>query len=212
MGTYRHKETGKRFLLVHIPRTGGRFISVNLEQNGWEMEPIDYYGIPHYQHSVIDDCEIAHFYRELYEKHCDIEGIPQIAVIRNPVDRFISASTYFRTLYGPQVQQRMEDYDEFISIIENFHNDLDVETRNWWRPQIDYLTDETYVWKFEDGLGDDFGNWMSEKLEVQFDIDSSARYRGNKHEDLKLDKTDKLVENIRKFVSEDIEKLDPEVK
>ena len=53
---------------------------------------------------------------------------------------------------------------------------------------------------------------MSEKLEVPFEIDSSARYRGNKHEDLKLDKTDKLVENIRKFVSEDIEKLYPELK
>ena len=62
MGTYKHKETGKRFLLVHIPRTGGRFISVNLEKNGWEMEPIDYCGNPHYQHAVIDDCEIAHFH------------------------------------------------------------------------------------------------------------------------------------------------------
>ena len=52
---------------------------------------------------------------------------------------------------------------------------------------------------------------MSEKLGVQFDIDSSARYVGNKYEDLKLDKTDKLVENIRKLFSEDIEKLYPEL-
>jgi len=211
MGTYRHQETGKRFLFVHIPRTGGRFIEVNLERNGWEMEPIDQYGIPHYQHSFIDDCEIAHFYRDLYEKHCDIEGIEQIAVIRNPVDRFISASTYLLTLYNKEIQQRMEDYDEFISVLENFHKDLDIEAINWWRPEIDYVTDKTHLWKFEDGLGDDFGNWMSEKLGVQFDIDSSARYVGNKYEDLKLDKTDKLVENIRKLFSEDIEKLYPEL-
>ena len=207
MATFKHNETGKRFLFVHIPRTGGRFIEANLAVNGWEMEPIDYFGIPHYQHSFIDDCEIVHFYRDLYEKHCDIEGIPQIAVIRNPVNRFISASTYLLTLYGKKIQQRMEDYNEFVSIIENFHNDLDVEAINWWKPEIDYLTDKTHLWKFEDGLGDDFGDWMSEKLEVPFKIDSNMNYGMNKYEDFKLDKTDKLVENIKRFFSEDIEKL-----
>ena len=212
MGTYRHRETGKRFLFVHIPRTGGRFIEVNLEKNGWEMEPIDYFGIPHYQHSFIDDCEIAHFHRELYEKHCDIEGIPQVAVIRNPINRFISASTYLFTYYGKDIQEKMEDYEEFVSIIENFHNNLDVETLSWWRPQLEFLNDDTHLWKFEDGLGDSFGKWMSEKLEVSFEIDLSVSYSSNKYEDLKLDKSDKLVQNIRKFCSEDIEQLYPQLK
>ena len=105
MATYKH-ESGKRFLFVHIPRTGGRFIEVNLEKNGWEMEPIDYYGIPHYQHSFIDDCEIAHFHRELYEKHCEVEDIEHIVVVRDPITRFLSASTYLFTLYGKESQQR----------------------------------------------------------------------------------------------------------
>ena len=35
---------------------------------------------------------------------------------------------------------------------------------------------------------------------------------GNKYEDIKLYKTDKLVENIRKFCLEDIEQLYPELK
>ena len=212
MATFKHNETGKRFLLVHIPRTGGRFIEANLAVNGWEMEPIDYFGIPHYQHSFIDDCEIAHFHRELYEKHCDIEGIPQIAVIRNPINRFISASTYLFTYYGKEIQEKMEDYEEFVSIIENFHNNLDVETLSWWRPQLEFLNDDTHLWKFEDGLGDSFGKWMSEKLEVSFEIDLSVSYSNNKYEDLKLDKSDKLVQNIRKFCSEDIEQLYPQLK
>ena len=29
MATFRHKPTGKRFLFVHIPRTGGRFVEAN---------------------------------------------------------------------------------------------------------------------------------------------------------------------------------------
>ncbi len=208
MATYRH-HSGKRFLFIHIPRTGGRFIEVNLEKNGWEVEPIDYYGIPHYQHSFIDDCEIAHFHRDLYEKHCDIEGIEQIAVIRNPIDKFFSASTYLVTVYGYEVQQMLEDYDQMVSIIKNFPQ---AETLSWWRPQVDFLTENTHLWKFEKGLGTDFGYWVSEKLGVSFDIDLYANYATNDYEGFKLDKTDKLIQNIRKFCSKDIEQLYPELK
>ena len=208
MATYKHK-SGKRFLFVHIPRTGGRFIEVNLEKNGWEVEPIDYYGIPHYQHSFIDDCEIAHFHRELYEKHCEIEGLEQIAVIRNPIDKFFSASTYLVTVYGQEVKERLEDYDEMVSIIKNFPM---AETLSWWRPQVDFLTEKTHLWKFEKGLGTDFGDWVSEKLGVPFEIDPYVNYATNDYEGFKLDKTDKLIQNIRKFCSEDIEQLYPELK
>ena len=201
--------SGKRFLFVHIPRTGGRFIEVNLEKNGWEVEPIDQYGIPHYQHSFIDDCEIAHFHRDLYEKYCDIEGIEQIAVVRNPVDKFFSASTYLITVYGKEVQEKLEDYDEMVSIIKNFPMS---ETLSWWRPQVDFITDTTHIWKFEDGLGTDFGDWLGEKLGVPFEIDKYANYRMNRYEgSLKLDRTPKLIDNICKFWREDIEQFYPEL-
>ena len=208
MATYKHS-SGKRFLFVHIPRTGGRFIEVNLEKNGWEVEPIDQYGIPHYQHSFIDDCEIAHFHRDLYEKYCDIEGIEQIAVVRNPIDKFFSASTYLITVYGKEIQEKLEDYDEMVSIIENFPMS---ETLSWWRPQVDFVTDTTHIWKFEDGLGTNFGNWLSEKLGVPFEIDKYANYAMNRYEgSLKLDRTPKLIDNICKFWREDIEQFYPEL-
>ncbi len=208
MATYKHS-SGKRFLLVHIPRTGGRFIEVNLEKNGWEVEPIDQYGIPHYQHSFIEDCEIAHFHRDLYEKYCDIEGIEQIAVVRNPVDKFFSASTYLITVYGKEIQEKLEDYDEMVSIIENFPMS---ETLSWWRPQVDFITDTTHIWKFEDGLGTDFGDWVSDKLRVPFEIDKYANYAMNRYEgSFKLDRTPKLIDNITKFWREDIEQFYPEL-
>ena len=208
MATYKHS-SGKRFLFVHIPRTGGRFIEVNLEKNGWEVEPIDQYGIPHYQHSFIEDCEIAHFHRDLYEKYCDIEGIEQIAVVRNPVDKFFSASTYLITVYGKEVQEKLEDYDEMVSIIKNFPMS---ETLSWWRPQVDFVTDTTHIWKFEDGLGTDFGDWLGEKLGVPFEIDKYANYAMNRYEgSFKLDRTPKLIDNICKFWREDIEQFYPEL-
>ena len=208
MATYKHS-SGKRFLFVHIPRTGGRFIEVNLEKNGWEVEPIDQYGIPHYQHSFIEDCEIAHFHRDLYEKYCDIEGIEQIAVVRNPVDKFFSASTYLITVYGKEVQEKLEDYDEMVSIIMNFPMS---ETLSWWRQQVDFVTDTTHIWKFEDGLGTDFGDWLGEKLGVPFEIDKYANYAMNRYEgSFKLDRTPKLIDNICKFWREDIEQFYPEL-
>ena len=208
MATYKHT-SGKRFLFVHIPRTGGRFIEVNLEKNGWEVEPIDQYGIPHYQHSFIEDCEIAHFHRDLYEKYCDIEGIEQIAVVRNPIDKFFSASTYLITLYGKEILEILEDYDEMVSIIKNFPMP---ETLSWWRPQVDFVTDTTHIWKFEDGLGADFGDWVSDKLGVPFEIDKYVNYAMNRYEgSLKLDRTPKLIDNICKFWREDIEQFYPEL-
>ena len=208
MATYKHS-SGKRFLFVHIPRTGGRFIEVNLEKNGWEVEPIDQYGIPHYQHSFIEDCEIAHFHRDLYEKYCDIEGIEQIAVVRNPVDKFFSSSTYLITVYGKEIQEKLEDYDEMVSIIENFPMS---ETLSWWRPQVDFITDTTHIWKFENGLGTDFGDWLGEKLGVPFEIDKYANYAMNRYEgSFKLDRTPKLIDNITKFWREDIEQFYPEL-
>tara|TARA_B100000427_G_C15498328_1_gene590854 strand:- start:1137 stop:1826 length:690 start_codon:yes stop_codon:yes gene_type:complete len=226
MATYKHS-SGKRFLFIHIPRTGGRFIEVNLEQNGWEVEPIEQYGVSLTQHSFIDDCEIAHFHRDLYEKHCDIEGIPQIAVIRNPITKFISTSTYLLTVYGKEVcllkdkisadifnikmndligkvQQRMEDYDGFVSAIEEFPHS---ETLSWWKPQVDFISDKTHIWKFERGLGAEFGYWLREKLDVPFEIDLYANYPANAYEEFKLKKTPKLIENIKKFYREDVEKF-----
>ena len=202
MATYKHS-SGKRFLFVHIPRTGGRFIEVNLEKNGWEVEPIDQYGIPHYQHSFIEDCEIAHFHRDLYEKYCDIDHIEQIAVVRNPVDKFFSASTYLMQIYKPDIQEKLEE--DFANVIDNFPHS---ETLNWWRPQLDFITDTTHVWMFEDGLGTDFGYWMSEKLQVPFDSDKYAEYPMNKFEgSFKLKRTPKLIENIKEYYKEDMERF-----
>ena len=95
--------------------------------------------------------------------------------------------------------------DDFVNIIDNFPYS---ETRNWWRHQVDFITDTTHVWMFENGLGTDFGDWMSEKLEVSFEIDEYAKYAKNQLEGkFRLKRTPKLVENIKKYYNEDIEQF-----
>ena len=209
MATFKHTETGKRFHFIHIPRTGGRFIEVNLKNNGWEAEPIEAYGISHYQHSFIEDCEIAHFHRELYEKYCDIEGIPQIAVVRNPIDKFFSASIYMTQVYGPQIMTQVEDEEKFFYMLENFPFP---ETLNWWRSQVEFLSEDTHIWKYEDGLGPKFSKWVSEIVGVPFKTDAFAQYEMSPKEGTtKLDKSGKLIDNVRKLCRRDIEQLYPEL-
>ena len=132
MPTYRHKETGERFFFIHIPRTAGRFIQENIKQNGFESEQ-DIWG-------TIDDVEITHLHREMYEEHLEVKGIPHISVVRDPLERYISLKSYTNTVYP----------------------------KGWFRPSVEYVTENTHIWYFEDGFGDDFSSWISSILKIKF--------------------------------------------
>ncbi len=208
MSIYKHPE-GKRFLFIHIPRTGGRFIESNLESNEWRCEPIDYYGVPHYNHSFIDDCEITHFHRQLYEKYFNAKDIPHISIIRNPIDKFFSASIYLTQAYGPNIQEAAEDESQFNDMLKDFPKP---ENLNWWRPQVDFLSDKTHIWRYEDGLGPKFAQWISKMVGMDIKIDAFAKYPMNHHERTgQLLRTPKLIENIKKLCRRDIEQLYPEL-
>ena len=132
-----------------------------------------------------------------------------MAVIRNPIERFFSASIFLKQEYGNDIQEKMEDKDQFFSMIENFPYS---ETKTWWRPQVDFISDTTHLWKFEDGLGVNFGYWLSEKLQVEFKIDAFAQYPMSRHEGVnQLDRTSKLIDNIRSLYKEDLDKFYPDL-
>ena len=221
MSTFRHEPSGKRFLFVHIPRTAGRFFEQNLlNANNFVWD--DKVDIDR-QYKSIDGVELAHFHREYYEKYLDVEGIPHITIVRNPIDRFISCSIFLKRMYGDDIQEAMEDPMMFHSMLENFPL---TQAVNWFRPQVDFLTDDTNIWKFEDGFGDDFSEWMSEVIGAKFTIKELDEdyikngvgqklnleyYDKEKHAKNKLDKTAKLVNNITALYRKDIEQLYPEL-
>ena len=77
MPTYRHKDTGKRFFFIHIPKTAGRFLQENFKLNGFEPEQLIW--------KHVDGIEIAHFHRELYQKHLNIKDIKHVTIVRDPL-------------------------------------------------------------------------------------------------------------------------------
>ena len=204
MPVYRHNivsfpET-KRFHFIHIPRTAGRFIEAVIEDNDFSLEN-DTLG-------YIEGVDIIHMHRELYEKYLNLDGIPQIAIIRNPIDRFISASIFLKRMYGDDIQEAMEDPMMFSMMLQNFPL---TQAVNWFRPQSDFLTNGAQVWRFEDGFGKDFGEWMSEILGVAFTVRDVPYQKLETDETNKLDRSAKLIDNIRQFWREDIEQFYPEL-
>ena len=192
---------GKRFLFVHIPRTAGRFLEENFKKNGFELEH-------DYIWDSVDGIELAHFHRELYEKHLDVEGIPHIAIIRNPINRFFSASSWLKRLYGEDIQEAMEDPIMFSMMLNNFPL---TEAVNWYRPQVDFISDKTYLWRFEDGFKEEFSEWVSNILGVSFRTHDVPYEKLSYDESNRLDRTDKLIDNIKFLYRKDIEQLYPEL-
>ena len=178
MPTYKHKDTGKRFFFIHIPKTAGRFLQQNFINNNFEPEQNIW--------DWIDGIETAHFHRELYQKHLNIKDIKHVTIVRDPLQRYLSLKTH--------------NYPE---------------NENWLRPQVDYVTEETNIWKFEDGFDEKFSTWLSEVLEThskikELDSDYTYNEKGQKlfleYKDpnyKKIESTDEIVSHVKSFYQED---------
>ena len=207
MSTFKHEPTGKRFFFIHIPRTAGRFFEQNLlKVNNFVWD--DKVNIDR-QYKSIHGVELAHFHREYYEKYLDVEGIPHITIVRNPIDRFISCSIFLRKLYGDDIDEMLEDEMYFYSMIQNYPLSQSV---NWFRSQLDFISDKTHIWKFENGFGDDFAKWVSHILEMDIMIKADVQVdKLPTNESRKVKRSAKLIDNVRNLYRRDIETLYPEL-
>ena len=197
MPTYKHKETGKRFLYVHIPRTAGRFLEENILHNGFECEQKKIW-------KSVCNTEIAHFHKDLYSRYLDCHSIPHITVVRDPVDRFFSASIFLTRMYGDDIEQLLENENTFYSMIENFPLP---EAVNWFRPQVDFIGDLTHIWWYENKLEDDFSDWMSDILKVDFKVKDLEYPKLTTNEDRKVERRPRIVQNVKNLYRKDYEVL-----
>ena len=210
MPTYRHQlGTGKRFHRIHIPRTAGRFFHENIISNNFLPEQ-------EFANVYVEGHEVIHFHKELYEKHLDVKGIPSIAIVRNPIDRFIASSiimTCFHKKYLSEfsnLQEIMEDEYEFSHVMNNIRTSsdtlsFDIEMINWFRPQLDFIDIDTNVWHFEWGFGNSFGEWVADILKLPTFPIRKLSYKPveNLDETDRLQATPKLIDNIRKYYEDD---------
>ena len=195
-----YKQEAQRFHFIHIPRTAGRFVEAVIEDNNFKLEG----NFP----NVIEGVELIHLHRDLYEKYFDLKGIPNITIIRNPIDRFFSCSIFLKRMYGNDIQETMEDPMMFSMMLQNFPL---TQAVNWFRPLSDFITEDTYIWKFENGFKKEFEEWISDVVDFPFTVRDVPYEKLSTNETNKLNKSDRLIENIKQFWREDIEQFYPEL-
>jgi len=195
-----YKQEEQRFHFIHIPRTAGRFVEAVIEDNNFKLEG----NFP----NVIEGVELIHLHRDLYEKYFDLKGIPNITIIRNPIDRFFSCSIFLKRMYGNDIQETMEDPMMFSMMLQNFPL---TQAVNWFRPLSDFITEDTYIWKFENGFKKEFEEWISDIVDFPFTVRDVPYEKLSTNETNKLNKSDRLIENIKQFWREDIEQFYPEL-
>ena len=193
-----------RFFYIHIPRTAGRFFGEMITSNGFDQEDED-------------DIVTSHYHRELYEKHLNVKDIPHITVIRNPVDRFFGSSFLLKRKYGENINYILEDIDDCFMILDNFWvgNSLDgvlstepVKNKTrYFKPQLDYISSHTNIWKYEDGFGKNFGDWMSDILNMDFKINEVSYPKLKTNENDKVIRNDRIVDNVMIYYRKDMEKF-----
>ena len=208
MPTFTHKPTENKVFFAHIPRTAGRYVDANLLwRNNFTWDEIDLdtgNGVM----TVLHGEEIAHWHKDLYEEHLNVKDIPNFSIVRNPVDRFISCSIFLKRMYGDDIQEAMEDPIMFGTMLQNFPLP---QAFNWFRPQMDFITNETQIWKLEDGFGEDFEEFVSGVLGMEFKIKDVPYDKLDTDETKRLEKSDKLIDNIRAIYRRDYEQLYPEL-
>ena len=211
MPTFTHTPTEKKVFFAHIPRTAGRYVDANLLwRNNFTWDEIDLdtgNGVM----TVLHGEEIAHWHKDLYEEHLNVKDIPNFSIVRNPVDRFISGSIYLKRLYGNDSQEQFEDPHLFFSMIANIPLVDPSFSANWFRSQVDFMNDKTKIWKYEDGMGENFVNWLGDLIGVDLKFDEDIDYPKSKDEGNKLDKTPQIIDNVKQLYRKDIEQFYPEL-
>ena len=190
-----YKAAVKKVFFTHIPRTGGRFILYNLKKNGY----LNYGTFTDYDWVWGQEC--CHWTRPTYEslfKEDLKENMPHFGIVRDPLERYLSMKSY--------------------EIYPDDWNFFRVPVAQWYRPMVDYVRDDTQIWKFEDGFGDEFQEWMRVLLDdKEFTLYDPPLYLKEgkpyskhsmleyKHPDYKkIEKTDEIEEYVKTNYAEDL--------
>jgi hypothetical protein len=204
-----NKEENKKIRFIHIPRTAGRSL-INC--------------LLHCGYSPYEDLRGYYVGQELYhlpyEKEIELfpETVPEITIIRNPVEKFISAGKGLGLEFP-------EDYPSFKHEMKNkparltspsLEGDITMHSmgyinwpNNWFTKQSKYVVNpETNVWRFEDGFGMPFVEWFYEKFQITINSEHLHPVKKDYYDDVTGNHySAKVIDNIERYYHDDIELL-----
>ena len=190
---------------VHIPRTSGRYIKELFLFNDYEVEFDDTFDT--YR---VNDIVPAHLHYPFYNYYLSADNFPNFTIIRNPIDKIWSALdiSYKRHkkenfLKDLENKSFFFDYIDYERSHESYHN-------NWFMPQINFVSHKTYIYKFENGINQNFISWINKRIGLNLKLLEEKRYSRMREEILYKEKnqiTRKIKNNIKEYYIEDFRKL-----
>ena len=157
----------KDIYFVHIPRTGGRYIYKNLCKEHL-CEHADFNLGKLYRSR-----EVPHLTFPDYEDYLERPIENKFAVIRDPVTRFVSQLR--SSIFKDKVESILRDQESLNKFINNALIDKN-NIGNWFVPQIKFLDYKTKLWRFEDGLHDNFFKWLDNTFDLHVTNRISSGY------------------------------------
>ena len=206
MPIFYHKKTHKRFFFIHIPRTAGRFLLENFRENGYNIEHhltkkiLEEKDVNDYLCECQDKIENGHAHYSHYNKWKNIKGLPSITVVRNPVDRFFSSSFPLAKKYDQSYLENWTNFERVFLTQTKYKS-------SWWLPQHEFVSPHTKAWKYENGFGNKFCDWIGRIISMPFSIKIKTYAKSNYDEPI-FKRSKALIDNIKKFYYQDFHYFD----
>jgi len=199
MGLYRYNNRETYF--VHIPRTGGRYLHQLFRSAGAEQAYTT-------KDKLVLGREIRHLHYPLYECKLKTENATHITVVRDPLDRFKSVMTQ-------KAIRDSVDYNELIKTKKDWERflligqEIDEFKTNWLRPQNQFVSRKTFIWKYEDGFGTEFIDWLNRMTGIGAQLeDKSYTLLPSEQSDKEVaELSDQICEWAKEFYADDYKRF-----
>jgi len=142
---------------LHIPRTGGRFLSFLLIKK--------YSCMPANFDRDFKDCSICHVdIIQSNSLYASSKMFKTFTIVRNPVTRFISCLKNCNKVNENSIKNMFENETNFFNTVYKLRK---AKTDNWFEPQINFIEHDTKFWKFENGFKKEFEEWLINNFDLE---------------------------------------------
>lgn len=195
----------KKIYFIHIPRTSGRFIKELFVNNGFESK-FHETSLENTIGSIIP----THLHYPNYNYYLGVSEVPHFTIIRNPIDKIWSALDLVYKMHSPKnFFKNLEDRSWFFNYID-FERSINSYHNNWFMPQVHFTSHKTHIYKYEDGIGENFFFWIKDNFSISIK-DVQVNYYKIKEENeypKKYEITEKIKNNIIDYYIEDFKKFE----
>ena len=183
-----------RVIYIHIPRTGGRYVTAYFKNHHITESNYDTF--------IDDHFEQAHAKIDYYKKY----NYKNFTVVRNPFNKFISSLKRCLPYCNLSLDtfESVKDYDTFLKYLNIMKNTKTLG--QFFEKQIDFINKDTYIWKLEQGLDNNFLQWLKDKFNLNTSI-RDPKYKAQTNDFNEVKVSDKTEDYIKKYYEEDYKKF-----